>query len=640
MDTKLKNSKTKLQSWMYGILWVLMVTAVLSTGVMSAVTAASVQIYRYNLDSDFSFGYHDEVGNWVPYQTVWTGNITNQAEFHDFMTAAGFSTVIQGAVLLVLLVLVLVFTGRRGLNWYDRIWAEIHIGSMLGFGASFVGLIILFYDLLPAAGWLTMFQSDYANASYYDIPNELAAVLIVTCMAGSAIFCLTSLVSLVKKLKAHAFWETSFFGGILLYLWRSVRRSDRTTLKAILSLLALSAVAGFCGIQAGMYGYIEGVWVFIGAAICLLLILLVVPEKTRKLQQLRQGAAEIRSGNLAYKIPVKPDHWGNMDELDRLAVDLNHIGEAQQAAVANELKNQRLKTELISNVSHDLKTPLTSMTAYIDLLKKEGMESENAREYLDIIDKKTQRLKVLTENLFEAAKASSGAMPVTMEELDLSALVTQSLAEMEEKLSEKGLTVIVRNECEDQPEGCKVLADGQLLWRIIENIMGNVSKYALAGSRVYVNLSKLESQQPDRSDRILLEVKNISAEPLNISAEELMERFKRGDESRNTEGSGLGLAISRDLAALMNGAFTVSIDGDLFKSCVALNEAFSARRIRTIKSATPEETEVPSKSDRMAFAAEKADAAMQTVRGAVHTVRQKVRRVPKKIENNEKNHEI
>ena len=216
-----------------------------------------------------------------------------------------------------------------------------------------------------------------------------------------------------------------------------------------------------------------------------------------------------------------------------------------------------------------MKTPLTSMISYVDLLKKEGLDSPNAPEYLDIIDKKTQRLKNLTENLFEAAKASSGAIPVNMEAIDLSSLISQSLAEMEEKLLGRGLDIQIKNNCEN----VKVMADGQLMWRVIENILGNVAKYALENSRVYININEVAAKSEASKDMIILEVKNISKDPLNISADELMERFKRGDESRNTEGSGLGLAIAKDLAKLMNGVFEITIDGDLFKATVMMEEA-------------------------------------------------------------------
>ena len=590
MDTKLK-SYNGAAGWGYGLLWVLLIASAVISGLLASITAAFLQIYRYNLDPDFQYGYYEEDGTWVEYESQWTGDVTDPG-FVDSLTAVGLTTVGLAVFALVLLILAMVFTGRFGreedgrihLNWYDRIWSEIHIMSVFGFATGFCFLVVLMFELWAAEDWFKTFVSDYQDTELFGLPNKLAMALILTAMTGSAVFCLTSLVSLVKKLKAHMFWEKSCIGGILLFVWRGVRGSDRTTLKAVCYLLLLCAVAGFCGMQSTWY-YGEVFWIMVGAGLCTLLILMVVPGKIRKFKEIRQAAAEIRSGNLTCKVPVNPGRSGRLDELDRLAVDLNHIGDAQQIAVANELKNQRMKTELISNVSHDLKTPLTSMAAYIDLLKKEGLNSPNAPEYLDILDKKTQRLKVLTENLFEAAKASSGAIPVSIEEIDMAALVTQSLAEMDEKLAAKNLTVIVRNLCENDPDGCRVMADGQLLWRVLENILGNVSKYALEGSRVYVNMGKIISQRPDRPSKVVLDVKNISADPLNISADELMERFKRGDESRNTEGSGLGLAIAKDLASLMGGVFEIGIDGDLFKASVVLDEAVSARQILTAKSA-------------------------------------------------------
>lgn len=634
MDTKLKKSKAySLNSpagYVYGLGWILMVLCTVAAGLQASIAIALWEIYRWNLDEDYVSmqGYHDENGNWVQYTHKWTGEVTGP-DFMDTLTSVGMAAISCAVVALVLLVLIMVAAGkfnreedgRIHLNWYDRIWSEIHISAMIGFACGFCGLVALAYSIWPCQNWFGLFDSDYQDSNYFDIPNELAVALIVVGMTGSAIFCLTSLVSLVKKLKAHQFWEKSLIGGIWLFLWRGVRGSDRTTLKVMAYLLLLCTVAGFCGVCVCWYGWYDSLWIFAGAAACTGLIFLVVPAKIRKYKAIRSAAAEIRSGNLTYKIPVNAGKSGRFDELDRLAVDLNHIGDAQQAAVASELKNQRMKTELISNVSHDLKTPLTSMSAYIDLLKKEGLDSPNAPEYLDIIDKKTQRLKVLTENLFEAAKASSGAIPVSIGEIDLAALVTQSLAEMDEKLSARGLTAIVRNECEGDPDGCRVMADGQLLWRVIENILGNVSKYALAGSRVYVNVSKLVSQRPDRASKVLLEVKNISADPLNISADELMERFKRGDESRNTEGSGLGLAIAKDLAGLMGGVFEISIDGDLFKACVVLDEAVSARRIREMEASKAART---AKSARSAFADDMAAAAVQGMREASEKAGEKV----------------
>jgi signal transduction histidine kinase len=305
---------------------------------------------------------------------------------------------------------------------------------------------------------------------------------------------------------------------------------------------------------------------WIGTILVIVLIIFLVPKIVEEYLEIKKGVEEVKNGNLTYKIPVNEDAKGVRGEFARLASDINDISQASNIAIQNELKSQRLKTELISNVSHDLKTPLTSMVSYIHLLKQEGLDSPNAPEYLEILDSKTQRLKVLTENLFEAAKASSGAIPVNMEDIDLSSMLTQTLAEMEEKLSARNLAVQIKNECENM----RVRADGQLLWRVLENLLGNVSKYALENSRVYIDLSE---HNVGENGFVKIEVKNISKDELNISADELMERFKRGDESRNTEGSGLGLAIAKDLVQMMNGIFEITVDGDLFKAIVMLEKA-------------------------------------------------------------------
>ena len=277
----------------------------------------------------------------------------------------------------------------------------------------------------------------------------------------------------------------------------------------------------------------------------------------KKYCAVKEGVNQIKRGNLDYKIPVT-----EAGELDRLAMSVNEISDAMNIAVMDKLKNQRMKIDLISNVSHDLRTPLTSMVSYVDLLKTEGLDSENAPMYLEIIDEKTRRLRKLTEDLFEAAKASSGNIPVDINRIEMTSIVNQAMAEMEERLSENNLDVIFTNKA----ESIFVMADGQLLWRVIENLLTNVSKYALPASRVYIDIT-------EENDMICLDVKNMSKDRLNISADELMERFKRGDESRNTEGSGLGLAIAKDLTNLMNGRFELTIDGDLFKVRVALVKA-------------------------------------------------------------------
>ena len=226
------------------------------------------------------------------------------------------------------------------------------------------------------------------------------------------------------------------------------------------------------------------------------------------------------------------------------------------------MKSERFKAELITNVSHDLKTPLTSIINYVNLLKTTQQADPQAREYIEVLDRKSQRLKKLTEDLVEASKASTGALSVNREKIGMVQLLDQALGEYEERLEGKRLTVV-----RTLPEGeCYVYADGRHLWRVMDNLLSNCAKYALEGTRVYMEILRGKGS-------VSLSVKNISREPLNVPPERLMERFVRGDESRTTEGSGLGLSIAKSLTELQGGTFQLVVDGDLFKAVVTLPQA-------------------------------------------------------------------
>ncbi|MGC7871987.1 histidine kinase dimerization/phospho-acceptor domain-containing protein [Desulfosporosinus sp. SYSU MS00001] len=288
--------------------------------------------------------------------------------------------------------------------------------------------------------------------------------------------------------------------------------------------------------------------VTIGAAAWLAL------KKVKDLNAIKAGVKHVKNGDVHNTINVSGD-----GEFARLAADINSITEGLKKAVDNEIKSERLKSELITNVSHDIRTPLTSIITYIDLLKNE-QDPIRAAEYIEIIDQKSQRLKILTDDLFEATKAASGNIPVNFERIDLVSLITQGLGEFEDKIQASALDIKISSDTK-----VFIKADGKLLWRAIENLLLNIIKYALAGSRVYINI--IESDHV-----VILTIKNISAYELNISAEELMERFKRGDESRTTQGSGLGLSITKSLIEVQKGYFNIEIDGDLFKAIIQMNK--------------------------------------------------------------------
>ena len=263
------------------------------------------------------------------------------------------------------------------------------------------------------------------------------------------------------------------------------------------------------------------------------------------------GGKELATGNLDYKVPSNRLHGAFRQHGE----NLNNLRGGIQHAVEEQMKSERMKTELITNVSHDIKTPLTSIVSYVDLLKKEPMPTDQAKEYLDVLDRQAARLKKLIEDLVEASKASTGSLTVNFQPTDVNVLLSQSAGEYQEKLAARDLTLIL-TPAEEAP---MISADGQLLWRVFENLLSNALKYAMPGTRVY-----LSCETTDQA--VVIAFRNISASPLNISAEELMDRFVRGDASRNTEGSGLGLAIARDLTQLQRGTFALTIDGDLFKA--------------------------------------------------------------------------
>ncbi|WP_092926836.1 HAMP domain-containing sensor histidine kinase [Romboutsia hominis] len=292
------------------------------------------------------------------------------------------------------------------------------------------------------------------------------------------------------------------------------------------------------------------VMLLFGIPMSMILFTLYVVKKLAYLSNIIEGTSRIKNGELDYKIDV----LGN-DSFTNLAENINNIGEGLEKSIETQLRSERMKSELITNVSHDLKTPLTSIINYIELIKKEDVTPEHVNDYIKVLDQKSKRLKILIEDLFEASKASSGNLELNMENIDIVQLLRQSIGEMEEKLTNSNLDIRLKL----SSEKINIYADGRRMYRVFENLLSNISKYSLPSTRVYIDL--LESDES-----VIITMKNISSYELNFDATEITERFKRADESRNTEGSGLGLAISKDLVNLQGGKFSVEIDGDLFKS--------------------------------------------------------------------------
>ncbi len=266
-----------------------------------------------------------------------------------------------------------------------------------------------------------------------------------------------------------------------------------------------------------------------------------------------RGIEKITGGDLSYKLPMDNLHGDNRD----LAYAVNSIGDGIRHAVDESTKNERMKADLITNVSHDIKTPLTSIINYVNLLKIEPIENERTRDYINILDEKSQRLKQLTEDLVEASRISSGNITLQMTRINFVELIYQTGGEFNEKFEAKDLTTITKL----PKESAIILADGRRIWRVVENLYNNVAKYAMAHTRVYVTMEKTEHE-------VSFSIKNISEQELAVESSELTERFIRGDEARTTEGSGLGLSIAENLTTLMGGTFRIELDGDLFTATI------------------------------------------------------------------------
>lgn len=371
------------------------------------------------------------------------------------------------------------------------------------------------------------------------------------------IWFLTGWLSLVRRIKARSLWRDSLLRHVLILVRKCFSKCSDLAVFLCGNMISRVKIILLFGIFVFLQFMFIGMTVEGGSAVALLLMIIMdcatlcyLVKKAWGREQIIAGLKKITDGELQYKIPTEK----LSGEQEAVADYINHIGEGLDAAVENSLKNERMKTELITNVSHDIKTPLTSIINYVDLLKRENPEDPKIKGYLEVLENKAQRLKVLTEDVVEASKASTGNIALEMTELNFVELVHQVIGEFEEKFEERNLTMVVHF---DEEEAI-ICADGRRLWRVLENVFGNVSKYAMENTRVYVDV------KVDRPN-VQLSLKNISAQSLNISADELTERFIRGDVSRNTEGSGLGLSIAKDLVQLQGGEFRLYLDGDLFK---------------------------------------------------------------------------
>ena len=386
-------------------------------------------------------------------------------------------------------------------------------------------------------------SSAYMSASLY-LPSlsiaELAEIYFYGVFTLGCFF--MGYVSLIKRIKGRNLWKNSLLRVIVRFIYKIYDNRKKTT-KTVLLL---------CG-----FFLVQGIAVLFRNGVTMLLVLLadvgvfyVVLNGLLLKEKLKKGIEEIALGNMEYQIPLQGLRGENL----KLAEMINGIANGFHMAVEEAMKNERLKTDLLTNVSHDIKTPLTSIINYVAILKQSDIADPKIQGYLDILEAKAQRLKTLTEDVVEASKVSSGNISLEYMDVDLVEMIQQTEGEMAEKFEARNLKMIVNLPAEP----AVVHVDGRRMWRVLENIFGNAAKYAMPGTRVYADL-KLEE------DTVDLSLKNVSEHQLNISADELTERFIRGDLSRSSEGSGLGLSIAQSLTTMQGGTFNLYLDGDLFR---------------------------------------------------------------------------
>ncbi len=441
------------------------------------------------------------------------------------------------------------------LNFFDLWKTEIAAGLVAVVWGCLLGFLLETRILDPSilGEYLQTFSGD---GSVTDVQMRFYIFLAAVFVAAVDLFFLWGYLSLVRRFKAKTLWKNSILRALLRIGKHTILRRGKEAFLALkdiprktITLGAFLFVQAFLMLCIGSFSYGGGFWIFCLFATQIAGVGWIVKVMTEYLK-IQKGVKKIAGGDIAWQIPTE----GLTFDRKALAQDINHIGEGLGKAVEESLKSERLKTELITNVSHDIKTPLTSIINYVDLLKREEFSDEKVRGYLDILEKKSQQLKTLTEDVVEASKASTGNLKLEYEDLNLVEMILQVNGEFQEKFSQQDLDLIQR-----LPEKPAVIrADGRRVWRILENIYQNVYKYAMPHTRVYV---ELEAQ----SLQAVFTMKNISRQPLNISADELTERFIRGDSSRNTQGSGLGLSIAKSLTELQAGEFQLYLDGDLFK---------------------------------------------------------------------------
>ena len=454
--------------------------------------------------------------------------------------------------------------GEYKTMWLDNIWAEVHIAFIGGSGLA----------VIAACLWV------FEEYMFREIPTDFVYMIVGGSAGLASLIIITSLLSIIRNIKCKRLLETSLILQILKLIFRivkwifsiigkvfkwifkqfrtfgsaTVRLFSRKTGVIFFSLLFLyTAVMYLFGIGTPFHP----IWLIL-AILAFLFACFVVGFRAKDMDEIKKGVSEVRNGNVVYKIPEL-----KCEDMKALAININDIAKGLDESVSAKVKAERLKTELITNVSHDLKTPITSIINYTELLSKIEELPEEAKDYVSVIAKKSDRLKRLTQDLFDISKVQSGNDDVVLEKLDVALLINQALGEHDSEIQESGLPF-----CVNAPKELYISADGRKMSRVVSNLISNILKYAMKNTRVFITAS-------EKNGTVVMEFKNISAYPLDFDVEEITQRFVRGDESRTTEGNGLGLAIAKSYTEICNGTFEIVADGDMFKAIMKFRKYVS-----------------------------------------------------------------
>jgi len=480
------------------------------------------------------------------YRTIWEKQ-------EDIVIDAIAKTVACAIVALLLFIYLICVCGKNKDDgyknmWIDNVWIEVHLAAIAGAALGAIALAIFVAE----------------NYMYGKFPQNLIYLALGTVSALGSLIIITSLLSIIRNIKTRRSMDTSIILRIIgwivrlivkiaKWIWKITKAfwliifrllSKKTGVIFITALLAYTALIGLFGVflPNGPFWLILGMILFGFASFF-------IAYRAKDFDEIKKGISEVRNGNVSYKIPEL-----KCDDMKTLAGNINDIAIGLDESVAAKVKAERLKSELITNVSHDLKTPITSIISYTELLSKIEDLPEEAKDYAAVIAKKSDRLKRLTQDLFDISKVQSGNDDVILEKIDVSLLINQALGEHDNEIQSSGLPF-----CVDTPKELFISADGRKMSRVLSNIINNILKYAMKNTRVFITAS-------EKDGMIEMEFKNISAYPLNFNVEEITQRFVRGDESRTAEGNGLGLAIAKSYTELCEGSFEIVVDGDMFKA--------------------------------------------------------------------------